>query len=271
MILHYVSSNGNSYDLKVGHLRMRTADFQTYEWLPQAVAQQYGEKPYRFDREARTYAAELSVFGTMEEKRTYLNLLHAAFDHDIINMTPGKIVHGEYEIECYITMSNTYYEAPFIYNSLSIYCPYPFWKKENVYELRGGADAKVYEYLDYTFGYPYDFKAKLPGYEMIANRSEAVAPYKLIIYGPTTNPVISIDGVQIGVYAVIGAAERVEISSVEKTVILKGAVDKNLFNERIKGASMFEGIKSGEHSVLWSGSFDADLVLYEERSEPLWI
>lgn len=271
MILHYVSSNGNSYDLKVGHLRMRTADFHTYEWIPQAVTQQYGEKPYRFDRNARTYSAELSVFGTMEEKRTYLNLLHAAFDHDIINMTPGKIVHGEYEIECYITMSGTYYESPFIYNSLSIYCPYPFWKKENVYELRGGADVKVYEYLDYRYDYSYDYKAKLPGYEMIANRSEAAAQYKLTIYGPTTNPIIVIDGVQIGAYATIGADERIEISSVNKTVILKGAVDRNLFNSRIKESSMFEGIKSGEHSVIWDGIFDADLVLYEERSEPLWI
>ena len=271
MILHYVSSNGNSYDLKVGHLRMRTADFHTYEWLPQAVAQQYGEKPYRFDRDARTYGAQLSVFGTMEEKRTYLNLLHAAFDHDIINLTPGKIVHGEYEIECYITMSNTYYESPFIYNDISIYCPYPFWKKEKTYELRYEDETKVYDFLDYPYGYLYDFKAKLPGYEMIVNQSEAAAPYQLTIYGPVTDPIISIDGVQIGVYATIGAGERVVISSIDKTVILKGLTDRNLFNARVKTGSMFESIKSGEHSVLWNRTFNADLVLYEERSEPLWI
>ena len=106
---------------------------------------------------------------------------------------------------------------------------------------------------------------------MIANRSEAAAPYKLIIYGPATNPVITIDGIQIGVNATIGADERVEISSVDKTVILKGAVDKNLFNARIKDTSMFEGIRSGDHPVMWSGAFNADLIMYEERSEPLWI
>lgn len=270
MILHYISSNGNSFDLKVGHLRMRTADFHTYEWTPQAVVQQYGEKPYRFDRNARTYAAELSVFGTMDEKRTFLNLLHAAFDHDIINMTPGRIVHGEYEIECYITMSNTYYEAPFIYNSLSIYCPYPSWKREGRYELRE-AEEKIYPFLDYPFGYEYDYKAVLPGYTVISNSSEAPAQYKLIIYGPVTNPIVSVDGIKIGVYATIGANERVEISSVDKTVIQYGSVEKNLFNQRIKTNSLFDRISSGEHTVIWSGNFNADLILYEERSEPLWI
>ena len=272
MILHYVSSNGNDFDLKVGHFRMRTADFHTYEWIPQAVTQQYGERPYRFDRNARTYDAEMSIFGTMDEKKTFLNLLHAAFDHDIINLTPGKIIHGEYEIECYITMSNTYYDKPFIYNSLSFYCPYPFWTKEKTYSMKGGEGAKTYEYLDFSYDFAFDYKAKLPGYEMIANFGEASAPYKMVIYGPATNPVVVIDDVQIGVNATIGADERVEISSKDKTVILKGAFDRDIFNQRVKGkTSMFESIKSGEHSVLWNGAFNVDLTLYEERSEPLWI
>jgi len=270
MNLHYISSNGNCFDLKVGHFRMRTADFHTYEWLPQAVAQQYGERPYRFDRSARTYEAQFSVFGTMDEKRTFLNLLHAAFDHDIINMTPGVIVHGEYKIECYITVSSTFYETPFIYDSISIYCPTPFWMKEKTYQLRG-RESDMYEYLDYPYGFPYDFKAKLPGYAMITNFGEAPAPYKLIIYGAAVNPFITIDGVQIGVRAVVGADERVEISSTNKTVVLKGAADRDIFNARIKDKSMFDKIKSGNHSVIWSGVFNADLILYEERSEPLWI
>ena len=270
MILYYTSSNGNSYNLKVGHLRMRTADFHTYVWNPQAVAQQYGERPYRFDKPALMYSAVLSVFGTMDEKRTYLNLLHAAFDHDIYNMTPGKITHGEYEIECYIIMSNTYYESPFIYNELTIYCPYPSWKVAKTYKLRQ-ADEKTYQYLDYQFDYSYDFKAKLPGYEVVVNGSEAPAQYKMVIYGPATNPIISVDGISIGASVTIGSDERIEISSVEKTVIQYGIVEKNIFNKRIKDNSMFERIKPGPHSILWSGVFNADFTLYEERSEPLWI
>lgn len=270
MILYYTSSNGQSFNLKVGHLRMRTADFHTYEWTPQVVEQQYGERPYRFDKGAMRYSAQLSVFGTMDEKRTWLNLLHAAFEHDIYNMTPGRIRHGEYEIECFITVSSTYYETPYIYNDLQIYCPYPSWKVEKKIELRKST-AVEYPWLDFPYGFQYDFKGVLPGYENIVNAGEAPAQFKLIIYGATTNPKITIDGVAIGVNATIGASERVEISSVSKTVISYGAVERNLFNQRIKGQSMFERIRSGTHTVLWSGNFDADLILYEERSEPLWI
>lgn len=270
MILHYVSSNGNDFDLKVGRLRMRSADFHAYRWEPMTVEQKYGSKVYRFDKTALTYTAQLSVFGTMDEKRTYLNLLHAAFDHDIYNMTPGKIVHGEYSIECYIIASNTYYENPFIYNDLSIYCPYPFWMIQKKYELRA-QDADEYEYLDFPYGFPYDYKATLPGYTVVENHGEAPANYQLTIYGPAINPIITIGDMPIGVKATIGSSERVVISSTDKTVTLYGAVTKNLFNARLKGQSMFNRIPPGGNTVLWSGSFNADLILYEERSEPLWI
>lgn len=270
MILYYKSSNGQDYNLKVGHLRMRTADFHTYTWTPAAVTQQYGERPYRFEKAPMTYTAQLSVFGTMDEKKTFLNLLHAAFDHDIYNMTPGKIVHGEYEIECYITMSSTYYDNPYIYNDLTIYCPYPAWKREIKTELRE-ADEIIYPFLGYPHGYNYDYKGVLPGYAQVINTAEAPAQYKLVIYGAVTNPLVMVDDIAIGVNATIGANERVEISSIDKTVISYGSVKKNLFNQRVKTSSLFNRIAPGEHTILWSGNFNADLILYEERSEPLWI
>jgi len=273
MILYYKSSNGQEFNLKVGHLRMRTADFHTYGWTPQAVSQQFGERPYRFDKSAITYSAQLSVFGTMDERRQYLNLLHAAFDHDIYSMTPGKIIHGEYEIDCYITMSSTHFENPFIYNDLNIYCPYPAWKRERKYELKYTENEKnEYPYLDYMYGYMYDYKATLPGYAQLVNGGEAPANYKLVIYGAAANPVVYIDGVPVGITGYLTETERVEISSINKTVMIYGAVNRNAFNQRIKSdKSIFDRIPAGAHEVAWNGAFDADLYLYEERSEPLWI
>lgn len=270
MILYYTSSNGQTFDLKVGHIRTRTADFHNYSWDPQTVSQQYGERPYRFDKNAQAYSVQVSIFGTMEEKRTYLNMLHAAFEHDIINHTPGRITHGEYYIDCYVTASNTFYENPFIYNDLVVYCPKPFWTKEKTYHLHG-EEASEYEYLDYNYGYQYDYAAKLPGYVVLANLGEISADFKLVIYGPAINPSLIIGNMPVGANVSISAAERIEISSADKTVIQRGVIDKNIFNYRLKSRSMFERIPSGEHPVLWSGTFDADLTLYEERSEPLWI
>ena len=272
MILQYTSSNGQTYDLKVGRFRARTADFHNYNWKPQTIAQRYGVNAYRFDKDAITYTTTLTVFGTLQEKRTFLNLLHAAFDHDIVTLTPGRITHGQYYIECYITASSTFYDNPWTNNTLTIYCPYPFWRKDTDYRLHA-ADAEEYEWLDYPYGFPYDYQATLPGFSMVANPGVKPADWLLKIHGYASNPVVYIGGVAIGVNAVIGSEETLVISSKDKTVIKIAAngQEENLFNARLKGSSIFDPLPSGELPVMWSGLFDVDLTVYEERSEPLWI
>lgn len=272
MILKYTSSNGQTYDLKVGKFRTRTADYHDYSWIPQTVKQQYGANVYRFDREPKIYTTTLSVFGSTAERRTFLNLLHAAFDNDIMTMTPGRITHGEYYIDCYITESSTFYEDPWTQNTLKIYCPYPFWRRDIPYFLHA-AEVTEYEFLDYPYGFPYDYRATLPGYAMITNPGVKPAEWELRIKGYVENPVIVIGGMSVGVNALIGSGETLVISSKNKTVvkIADNGIKTNLFNARLKERSIFDPLPSGELSVMWSGTYDAELTVFEERSEPLWI
>ena len=272
MMLKYSSSNGQTFDLKVGKFRTRTANYHTYKWKPQAISQRYGVRPYRFDKDAIEYETLMTVFGTLEEKKTFLNILHAAFEHDIFTMTPGRITHGLYYIECFITSVSTYYDDPWTQNLLAIYCPYPFWRKDIEYVLHA-AEADEYEYLDFPYGFPYYYQAPLPGYSMITNPGVKAADWQLTINGYAPNPYVVIGDMAVGVNATIGSEERLVISSREKTVTKYAAngVAENLFNQRIKGSSIFEPLPSGELPVMWSGTFDIDLAVYEERSEPLWI
>ena len=272
MILKYTSSNGQTYDLKVGHFRTRTADYHNYNWQPQTIAQQYGVNAYRFDKNAITYETTMTVFGTLQERRTYLNLLHAAFEHDIVTMTPGRITHGQYYIECYIIASSTYYDNPWTNNTLSIYCPYPFWRNDIEYRLHV-ADAQEYEWLDFPYDFPFDYRATLPGFSMVMNPGVKSADWLMKIHGYASNPVVYIGGIAIGANAVIGSEETLVISSKNKTVVKIAAngQEENLFNARLKESSIFDPFPSVELPVMWSGTFDIDLILYEERSEPLWI
>lgn len=270
MILQYASSNGNVFDLKAGHFRTRTGNYHDFTWTPKAITQQYGERVWMFDKKPVTYSTLITVFGSLDERRTFLNLLHAAFDHDIRTMTPGRIVHGMYYVDCFITSSKTYYSAPWTQNELQIYCPYPFWIREDNYRLRA-AEAGEYEYLDYPYDYPYDYTATLPGYGMIRNSGEGAADFVLKLSG-AVNPLIVIGKNRVGVNAAIGSNETLIISSKDKTVVKETPTGTiNLFNSRIKDGSIFEKIPSGENAVMWSGLYDIDLTLYEERSEPLWI
>lgn len=271
MILFYTSSDGNSYNLKCDKLRTRTASYHTYDWTPQSVSQRYGERVYRFDKPAVTYSTLISVFGTQDERRMQLNRLHSSFNHDIETMTPGRITHGEYYINCFVTASNTYYENPFTQNELNIYCPYPFWKHDTEHKFKH-TEILQYPYLDYPIGYNYDYMAKLPGRGFISNTGERKANYTLTIYGAATNPKVVIDGIEVGAYTSLGSAEKLVVDTEQRTVIKKSLIDSNQFNNRIKGnKSMFTPLPIGAVNILWNGELDFDLVVHEERSEPLWI
>ena len=272
MNLIYTSSNGMNFDLKVGPFRTRTADYHNFEWEPQTIQQQYGSKVYRFDKPAKEYETTLTVFGTLEERKKQLNLLHAAFDNDIVTMTPGRITHGMYYIECYITSSETYYDKPWTQNMLQIFCPYPFWRRDIDYHLKV-EDVDEYEYLDFPYDFPYDYRAKLPGYANVLNPGIKKADWDMAINGYVLNPIVVIGDMSVGVNALIGAGETLYISSKNKTVkkVNQYGVETNLFNYRLKANSIFEPLPSGDLPVLWSGTFDIDLTVYEERSEPLWI
>lgn len=268
MILKYTSSNGQTFDLKVGRFRTRTADYHNYSWKPQVTNQRFGANVYRFDREVVSYDTLITVFGTLDERRTFLNLLHAAFDHDIVTNTPGRITHGQYYIECFIIASSTFYENPWTQNTLSIYCPYPFWRRDNNFSLTAREETETYEYLDFPYDFAFDYKGTLSGYAMIMNPAVKEAEWKLEIHGAVNNPVVVIGGRKIAVNAAIGAGETLVISSIDKTVMMG---DTNLFNSRVKTKDFFDPLPSGEHSVIWNGLYDMDLTVYEERSEPLWI
>lgn len=272
MNLHYVSSTGQAFDLKVGHLRTRTADFHNYTWLPRGITQQYGEKVYRFDREPVTYSALISVFGSLKERREYLNLLHAAFENDIRTLTPGQIQHGLDSIDCFITFSSTYYEDPFTQNEILIYCPYPFWTRSTTHRMTIPEEFE-YSYLDFPYDFQYDYKGTLAGYEVIDNSAVAPAEWIMTIKGPAASPMVYIDDMVIGVYATIGTDEEIVINSKDKTVVKIGnnGMETNLFNSRYKASSIFQQLTSGSHSVMWSGYFEFVLDVFEERSEPLWI
>lgn len=94
----------------------------------------------------------------------------------------------------------------------------------------------------------------------------------LVIYGPVVNPQVIIGDKSYLVNIVLEQGERLEIDSRTRTVtkISKNGEQVNAFHNREKGKKFFKKIPPGRQKVVWSGKFDWDLVIYEERSEPRW-
>lgn len=271
MILKYRSSNGTDFDLKVGNIRTRTATYHDYEWLPLEHTQKLGSRVYDFRKEPAVYTTTMSIFGSMDKRREVLNVLHKAFDSDIYNKTPGRIYHGEYYVDCYITVSSTYYEAPWTQNTINIYVPYPFWIRDNVFKPQVSTLPDT-GYLDYPFDYEYDFTPNRVTYLRADNPGAGDADFTLTIEGAVSNPYILMDGVRIGAYSTLGDGETLVINSKNKTVIKYTANGEiNQFDQRFKSSSIFGKISPGSHQITWSGNFSFSLTIHEERSEPLWI
>lgn len=274
MILKYESSNGSTFDLKVKPIRTRSANFHDYSWTAQTIQLQYGDRVTRFDKAAAVYTAILDISGSESARRATLNALHAAFDADIYSMQAGKIVHGDYYIHCFITYSSTYYDNPWTKNEITIYCPYPFWVQEHKFEFFKHEDTPGAEgYLDYDFDFDYDFNSGLTDQAVINNPGAGSANYRAIFYGPCTDPYMFLDGVKIGVNTLLLTGEYLVIDSRNHTVYKVGVDGSrtNCYNDRVKSTtSIFEKIASGEHAALWPGTFGFDLIVFEERSEPLW-
>ena len=98
------------------------------------------------------------------------------------------------------------------------------------------------------------------------------AKFTLVIYGPVVNPQVIIGEKSYLVNIVLEQGERLEIDSHTRTVtkISKNGEQVNAFHNREKGKKFFKKIPPGRQKVVWSGKFDWDLVIYEERSEPRW-
>lgn len=213
---------------------------------------------------------------TRETRKVLFEALYDAFV-DVVSV-PGRLYAdtGAY-VECRIITSR---KAEWnLERNVNISCTvlidHPKWQKPTTYELgreSESEDTEVYEYLDYDYGYPYDFKGTLPASTTITNDGTEAADYEITMYGPASNPLVTINGAVIGANVTLGRDEKLVISSRNNTVIkYTRGVPRNMFNNRIKGArSMFEKLATGDLIVLWSGTFQLDITVLAERLEPEW-
>jgi len=141
-------------------------------------------------------------------------------------------------------------------------------------DIRSVDDLKYLPFMEKTDlrdYYPFDLLAS-PQSEIVRIQGSSGTTGKPIVSGYTENDVEVWTRMVARAMASIGADEDVVISSNDKTVIKKGPTgEQNLFNSRIKTAEMFNQLSAGKHSVIWSGAFEVDVILYQRRSEPPWI
>lgn len=131
--------------------------------------------------------------------------------------------------------------------------------------------------LNYPHDYEYDY-VESSSTNTVETSVLTPSNINIIIYGPATNPAITIGGNVYQVNTTVPSGGYLTIDGREKTIVLTLAngTTQNAFAYGLRGTGagggsyIFEPIKSGLQSVSWDGSFGFDLGWYEEEGEPPW-
>lgn len=202
------------------------------------------------------------------------NRLMEVAERDVMAMKHGKIIIGDYYFRCFVTKSaKTKYlnSRRTIEVTLTLTSDFPYWVKESMFAFRKLADGAESAYLDYSLDYPFDF-TNTTGVRDMTNTALTGTEFKMIIYGPCSNPAVYVGGHEYKVSCDVGENEYLLIDSIAKTVTLvkNDGTTENKFRYRGTDHYIFERIPTGKTTVSWEGDYGIDITLLEERSEPKW-
>lgn len=285
--IKYVSGIGTEYDLSSFHVRLRqkTAGFMHYEWTPLVTEKVLGVEVDSFGKDPAQYEMTVDFKGDARTRAQKAQEFYEVTEKDVRarmkdrRSKPGRLYYNDSYIECFITASEpvTYENSVRkVGKKFTVYAPYPFWLEEKTYILQKFETSMQEAFLDFEYDFLYDLSSERNGVRAITNDNFDEAEFRITIYGPATNPSVTIDGATHRVNTVIQDGEYLEIISKDGQVTRVTASGKriNEVNKRAfkddKANDVFKKIPPGTVNVSWSGEYKADITILGERSEPRW-
>lgn len=194
-------------------------------------------------------------------------------EKDVLSTKPGKLYIGDYYLKCYIVggkRENYLADKRYLQTALTIVTDYPFWIMEKVYYF-SQSEITSTDNKKYAYKYSYRYANGLSNLDII-NDHYTECNFLMRFYGPITKPLVVIGGHQYFVDIVLEEGEYLEIDSIAETVtkVMVSGIRTNSFHNRDKKNSVFRKIQTGRQVISWSGKFDFDITIYQERSEPKW-
>ena len=273
--IYYVNSNNEKIDLLEPPYMLQTGELFGYKWNYESKQRLGGGGKItniRKDLEERTLTLSIVNYG-VENYEEAIDYLHEITDIDVLKKTPGRLYVGGMYLNCYVTASEKSEwepEAGYIDVSLTLAVEYPMWVGENPYTFHSFGVSST-DNKRYPGRYPYRYANGMNS-TYIINPHFTNSNFELIIYGPAVNPMVTIGGVPYLVNVILEEDEYLAIDSRSRTIIkaTKNSERENLYHNRQKGRNFFRKIGPGRQSISWTGKFDFDLIIYEERGEPKW-
>lgn len=213
--------------------------------------------------------------------RAEADRMRRVFDRDVSNGTPGTFVaYGAWEQRGYVTaMDAKGIYADTLAQKLTVVLLDGVWRKENIahFDPESRDPGEEYGYLDNAFDYSYDYSEN-PKPDEIAASDYVPSAIKLVVFGPVTDPQVTIGGNEYEVNVTVPAGGYLLVDGLAKTVALvtgNGTVT-NVFDKAQRGTGegggnyIFQPLPTGTSAVSWDRTFGFDVHYYDEEGEPPW-
>ncbi|MEE1085826.1 MAG: hypothetical protein U0L05_01440 [Schaedlerella sp.] len=259
MIAYYINSAGERINLLKKPFRMVEADLFDSEWE---------ENVDGFEK-----TVSIDIFDDKSKLKENMETLYKVFAYDSENNAYGRLYINDTYLFCRVKSSKKSDWKGFIYAvaDLTFYAPVLEWISESKKSFFAGNIEDLEDTrMDFPFDFAFDFKKPENGIGFWNIDHIIPSDFSMIIYGPCVEPEITINNHIYQVYTSLLEGEYLLVNSQDCSVVkyLSDGQTEDLFDDR--GDGLFEKIPSGYLTVLWSGDFGFDIVLYKVRREPEW-
>ena len=270
MNIYYLNHLNEKIDLDSENIILQYQELFDYSW----DAATSNNAIVSFYRDSATIPVTVAITAdTDEEYSTILDDFHSTVSKDIIQLIPGKLYIGNQYLICYISgdiKKDAFMGVPIQVKNLTIVTDHPFWIREHPHSFKA-SEVTSTNNKRYPGRYAHRYANGLNN-TTIVNVHYAESNFIMRIYGPCVKPSVYIGGYEYHSEITLEAGEYLEIDSMEETVtkIMLSGIRVNSFHYRSFKNSIFRPVPPGEQDISWDGSFEFDLILMEERSEPRW-
>lgn len=202
-------------------------------------------------------------------------------EKDILANQKGRLELDGYYCECFVTgsqKSRYTISEQYMETDLTIFTDRPVWVRETKIDFKkdptrrpDGQDDPGTVTYDFPFDFPFGLMGTVDRQDSILNDTFYDTNFRLVIHGSAVNPTVYINDHQYQVNTGVQDGADLVIDSLNQKIYLDAdGVQTSAFDARGRDEYIFEPIPAGELEVRWDNTFDFDLYLLEERSEPRW-
>lgn len=262
-VYEFVESDGNI---------LSSSDFRGWEWSASTI-----NGSSRYSRGSRDLKATLT-FSNFDDAQRFFALADTDTEEGVealFSVTGwemrGNVMAGSINL---ISVDETVAQYEVTFHS-----DWPVWRKEVGRWSFPVSSGSASGGLDYPHDYPHDYSPPPSGQRTIDVDALRASDFELIVYGPASNPSVTIAGVRHEVNCEVPSGSLLFVNSMnnrtgdEGTPIFIRNSDgstENMFKKRGREWDIFSPIQPGSNLITWSGLFGFDLITYETRGVRPW-